>query len=677
MTGRDDGPTRGAFEQADDARWQASPVWAFVVRSVVFLGPIVGAFLGLLLLADVLIRPGGVLGTIVWFVQGLIVGTVISMTLDRLTKALLPLATLFTMSLMFPDQAPSRFGVALRAGTLRRLEREVTGDQSKVLGDDVAAAAIRAIEYVTALGRHDRLTRGHTERVRAYADLIATQLGLSDTDRAKLTWGVMLHDIGKMAVPPEILNKTERLTDEEWAVLKDHPAAGGRMLAPLRDWLGPWALAASEHHERWDGGGYPRGLRGDQISLAGRITAVADAYDVITSKRSYKEPMTPAAARRELVVCSGTQFDPDVVRAFLNVSIGRRWSGGFLAAASHLPLGNLGSAPAAVTIGAIVTGGAMVSGVPPPDVVETLAFDDAPTIVETIDETTTSLPTTSAPTSEPVVAPDEADTTTGPTGPPTTEPTTTELSTTTTTTTTAPTTTTTAPVTTASPTTTSTAPTTTATTAPPTTTTTAPPTTTTTTAPTTTTTTAPPGAVYYLENPNSDGQNTTAQLLKQLVLDPPVDPTQYNFDTNRDGDPGVPGLRLLPTGSGWSENDTAHIQRFFLDAGSLTLTGSSILRLWAATDTDGATATLRVSVADCTWTGNPAYCSASLGEATATTTTWVGAGFEELVFDLGTLSHSFGSGRYLVVRVITEGSETVHTAFDSLVHPSRIDLDLS
>ncbi|MEL6984677.1 MAG: HD-GYP domain-containing protein, partial [Actinomycetota bacterium] len=321
MIGTEAGPTRGAFEAADDVRWKSSPIVALAVRLLVVLGPAVGAFLGLLLLSDVLLRPSGAFGLLVWFAQGLVVGTVISMTLDRVARALLPLATLFNMSLMFPDQAPSRFGVALRSGTVRRLKEQAERDERHLLGEDAATAAVRGIEYVTALGRHDRLTRGHTERVRAYADLIAEQMNLTPTDRAKLTWGVMLHDIGKMSVPPEILNKKEKLSDDEWTLLKGHPEAGGRMLTPLKEWLGPWALAASEHHERWDGGGYPRGLRGNQISLAGRITAVADAYDVITSKRSYKEPMSPAAARRELVVCSGTQFDPDVVRAFLNVSL--------------------------------------------------------------------------------------------------------------------------------------------------------------------------------------------------------------------------------------------------------------------------------------------------------------------------------------------------------------------
>ena len=96
-----------------------------------------------------------------------------------------------------------------------------------------------------------------------------------------------------------------------------------RLLEPLRPWLGEWADAASQHHERWDGKGYPFGLAGEQISLSGRIVAVADAFDVMTSVRSYKKAMTPEAARAELLRCAGTQFDANVVRAFLNISVGK------------------------------------------------------------------------------------------------------------------------------------------------------------------------------------------------------------------------------------------------------------------------------------------------------------------------------------------------------------------
>ena len=107
--------------------------------------------------------------------------------------------------------------------------------------------------------------------------------------------------------------------------VRRHPDEGARLIGPLAAWLGEWAGAVPHHHERFDGRGYPRGLAGDRISLAGRIVAVADSYEVMTAMRPYSKPIGVTAARQELVKCSGAQFDPVVVRAFLNISVGRLW----------------------------------------------------------------------------------------------------------------------------------------------------------------------------------------------------------------------------------------------------------------------------------------------------------------------------------------------------------------
>src|SRR5262249_14858284 len=152
------------------------------------------------------------------------------------------------------------------------------------------------------------------ERVRAYSDLIGQQLGLDAESANKLHWAALLHDVGKLDVPAEILNKKGRLNQEEWAIIRTHPASSDRWLRRLHAWLGAWALAATQHHERYDGDGYPLGLRGDEISLAGRIVAVADAFDVMTAARSYKKPFPAAQARTELANNAGTQFDPMIVR---------------------------------------------------------------------------------------------------------------------------------------------------------------------------------------------------------------------------------------------------------------------------------------------------------------------------------------------------------------------------
>ena len=254
---------------------------------------------------------------------------------QRLLRKLAPLAMLFKMSLVFPDQAPSRFGIALRTGTLKSLTRRLGG--SVVRSDE----QIRAEQLVTAmawLNRHDRLTMGHSERVRAYSVILGEEIGLPDTDLDRLNWAALVHDIGKLDVPEGILNKPDRPTNDEWMVLRTHPAAAWRYVEPLRPWLGGWVDAATQHHERWDGRGYPLGLSGTDISLAGRIVSIADAFDVMTAARSYKQPLGAAQARAELTRNSGTQFDPDLVRSFLQISLGRtRRLIGPLGVLAHFP----------------------------------------------------------------------------------------------------------------------------------------------------------------------------------------------------------------------------------------------------------------------------------------------------------------------------------------------------
>ena len=323
-------PTKGA-EEARDRHWAASPTMARVVRVAIFVLPIIGAWLIVRIVRDDIYRPDHPLGIVVWAIQAIVVASSTSLLIDRFVSRFLPLASLLGLSLAFPDQAPSRFSMALKTGTIRKLEAHLAEASERGLDADEGVAAKQAIELVTLLGRHERLTRGHTERVRAYTELIAVEMGIDEASRQRLAWAALLHDIGKLTVPSYILNSAGKPSDEEWTILRGHPAAGEAFVEPLADWLGEWRGATSEHHERWDGGGYPRGLAGTEISLAGRIVAAADAYDVITSKRSYKAAMSGEAARTELVRCSGTQFDPDVVRALLKVSVGERKSRSALA----------------------------------------------------------------------------------------------------------------------------------------------------------------------------------------------------------------------------------------------------------------------------------------------------------------------------------------------------------
>ena len=176
----------------------------------------------------------------------------------------------------------------------------------------------------------------------------------------RLNWAALLHDVGKLDVSTEILNKPGKPTDEEWEQLRRHPLYGETLVEPLNEWLGTWTDAVGYHHEHWDGKGYPRGIAGEEIPLAGRIVAIADVYDVITSARSYKQPASPTEARAELARCSGTQFDPRLVRAFVNISLGKmRLVMGPLSWLSHAPL--LARIPLTPFIGASLGGVAVIA----------------------------------------------------------------------------------------------------------------------------------------------------------------------------------------------------------------------------------------------------------------------------------------------------------------------------
>ena len=155
----------------------------------------------------------------------------------------------------------------------------------------------------------------HSKRVSDLCEFIAEQLQMSTLEIQRLRIAGLMHDIGKIGIPESILNKPGRLLEREWEEIRRHPETGFRILAASNEFI-DISAAILEHHERWDGTGYPRGISGESISLQARIIAVADAYDAMTSVRSYKPPMAIKEAVDELHQCTGTHFDPNIVHVF-------------------------------------------------------------------------------------------------------------------------------------------------------------------------------------------------------------------------------------------------------------------------------------------------------------------------------------------------------------------------
>lgn len=165
------------------------------------------------------------------------------------------------------------------------------------------------LTLASTIDAKDKYTNGHSLRVAEYSRMIVERLNMSEQEQENIYYIGLLHDIGKIGVPDEIINKTSRLTDEEYAIIKTHPTIGGEILEKMSE-LPDIAIGAKYHHERYDGKGYPEGLKGEDIPLVARIIGVADAYDAMTSNRSYRDVLPQAVVRGEIEKGIGTQFDP-------------------------------------------------------------------------------------------------------------------------------------------------------------------------------------------------------------------------------------------------------------------------------------------------------------------------------------------------------------------------------
>ena len=164
----------------------------------------------------------------------------------------------------------------------------------------------------------DPYTRGHSDRVSAYSVLIGQHLGLSDSDINTLKIGGLFHDIGKIGIPDSILLKDSKLTDDEYSEIKNHPSIGAHILCNAKVFQDIIPIV-KHHHERYDGKGYPSQLAGEDIPYFARIAAVADTFDAMTSKRTYRDALPLEVVKAEIERCAGTQFDPKIAKVFLDI----------------------------------------------------------------------------------------------------------------------------------------------------------------------------------------------------------------------------------------------------------------------------------------------------------------------------------------------------------------------
>jgi HD-GYP domain-containing protein (c-di-GMP phosphodiesterase class II) len=173
---------------------------------------------------------------------------------------------------------------------------------------------------VSAIDAKDPYTCGHSQRVSWLAGELAAHHGLGDSEIRRFKLAGLVHDVGKIGVPESVLRKTGRLTDQEFDWIKQHPDIGARILRDIPQ-MEDILPAVLYHHERWDGGGYPAGLAGGDIPLIGRFVAIADAFDAMSSNRTYRSARSRDLVREEIRRCSGTQFDPNLVEAFLEIDM--------------------------------------------------------------------------------------------------------------------------------------------------------------------------------------------------------------------------------------------------------------------------------------------------------------------------------------------------------------------
>jgi HD-GYP domain-containing protein (c-di-GMP phosphodiesterase class II) len=226
------------------------------------------------------------------------VGLVVAKEMHAAPYAVLAVVPLLGLLAMFAHERQGRLGSLLELNDTYR-------GTALLLGDVISA--------------DDNYTGEHSEGVVGLALAVGDALGLDARQRRNLEFGAMLHDVGKIVIPKEIINKPGKLDPHEWAIIKTHPAEGERMLKRVGGFMVDVGQIVRHHHERWDGGGYPDGLVGDAIPLAARIITASDSWNAMRTDRSYRAALSYDAALEQMFENTGTQFDPAVVDALVRV----------------------------------------------------------------------------------------------------------------------------------------------------------------------------------------------------------------------------------------------------------------------------------------------------------------------------------------------------------------------
>ena len=224
------------------------------------------------------------------------------------------------------ERALRKREMEIQRRTVERMIREEVALRTDELRREQAALAEISISIVRSLANaqeaKDPFLRGHSQRVAALGASIASAMGLADDEVEDIRLSGQLHDVGKIGIPEALLHKPGPLTEDEYRRVKEHVRIGMEILTPLAS-LARALPAIHDHHERWDGSGYPRGLSGEQISIGGRILAAVDAFDALTSRRAYREPLSPHETIDLLSASAGAHLDPVVVEALRRAVLGR------------------------------------------------------------------------------------------------------------------------------------------------------------------------------------------------------------------------------------------------------------------------------------------------------------------------------------------------------------------